>query len=586
MNWRQRHAVGVDTVRGKFFVKRFIAPGLVFLVTLLAAGCGGGGGGGGGGGSGGDSGPTAGNPGGGTPPPAPEPPPPVPNAIAATFKEGDYLDFYARTESTSVVQGSGGSRTEDAARFRLTLGAPQRVGQTDLFPLTISGRTHVGGLELAPRWKFIGATDGKLQGSLDGQTLQTIYAPDGAATGFFAERETAIAAAVDVTDFSGDYASGPVIRVGNAASSGGCQTIAGERVCSDDSESVSSYEFFKEGVGPFGFRLSRSSSSNGGGFFTSFSSRYVVELVETSLAVDQMAFDKAPVEGASMDLARENPLATVHGGKIYIFGRPGGAGVDVTGESWIAVYDPAANSWGSSGATPHDLGTYVVTTIGDRSYFVGDGATRVYDHVTTAWSTPNTNNPMQTGGERAWKLGAWTPAGGQPSLLLVQTIYTSQSGTRFLIKTYSLATNSWTDVGEFTLTGRVLMDTLSVIGDIVTITSGRARSPIRIDLAALEYTDTDMEASPNDRTSSAASVELNGKVYCFGGRGVNSSGAAVSYRRESEYYDTVTDTWTVIPKLLVGREAATAVALDGKLYVIGGRTSNGEKSVRVDVYTP
>jgi hypothetical protein len=202
--------------------------------------------------------------------------------VNATFKEGDYLDFYARTESSSVVQGQSGSHTEDATRFRLTLGTPQRVAQTDLFPLSISGRTNVGGFELAPRWKFIGSLGGKLLGSIDGQTVETIYSPDGTAAGFFATRETAIAAAIEETDFRGDYAEGRVVRMGNAQNSGGCQTIAGVRVCSDDSESISSYEFFKNGIGPFGFRLSRSSTSSGGGFYTSFSSRYAVELVQTS----------------------------------------------------------------------------------------------------------------------------------------------------------------------------------------------------------------------------------------------------------------------------------------------------------------
>lgn len=562
-------------------MKRFTTPGLVFFVTLLMAGCGGSG----------ASSPVSDTPPAQTPPSQPpaEPPPAVANAVNVAFKEGDFLDFYARTESTSVVQGESGSHTEDATRFRLTLGRPQRVAETDLFPLSISGRTIVDGLELAPRWKFIGSAGGKLLGSLDGQTVETIYSPDGAATGFFATRDIAIAAAIDETDFRGDYVRGHVVRMGNAKNSGGCQVIAGVRVCSDDSESVSSYEYFKNGLGPFGFSLSRSSSSNGGGFYTSFSSQYTVELVQTSLTADQITFNSAPVEAAAMSLARENPLATVHAGKIYVFGRPGGAFTDLTGESAVEAYDPVANAWAHIGNTPYNLEGYVVTTIADKSYFVGNGATRVYDHATTTWSTPNTSNPVASSGSNggmAWKLGARAHWSGQPSLLLVETIWDAQSETRFLIKSYSPATNSWTTVGEFSLSGRRLMDTMSVIDDSVFITDGRSRSPLRIDLAALQYTATDMEPSPNNRTSSAASIDLSGKVYCFGGRGVNSSGNAVSYRRESEYYDTAADAWTVAPKLLVGRESATAVALDGKLYVLGGRTRNGQKSARVEMYAP
>ena len=127
---------------------------------------------------------------------------------------------------------------------------------------------------------------------------------------------------------------------------------------------------------------------------------------------------------------------------------------------------------------------------------------------------------------------------------------------------------------------------MSIIGDSIFITAGRTRAPIRVDIAALQYSDTGLKMSPHDRTVTAASVELSGKVYCFGGEGVNRTGNHVGFRRDSEYYDTATDTWTVIPKLLLAREFSAAVALNGKLYVLGGRVRGHLETDRVEVYTP
>lgn len=569
---------------------RWLVVGLVCLCVSFASGCGGGGGG-----NASSGGTAEGSPTPQAPPPTPETPPStptppaVPNAIEAAFKEGDYLDFYVRTESTSIVQGSGSSSTEDAGSFRLTLGSPQQVGGIDLLPIEVAGRTRYDHVEFAPRWKYLGSSGGKLLGSIDGQTVLTIYSPDGAAAeGFFVARDPAVPADVDAREFTGDYVKASAVGVGNAQNSGGCQTIAGIRICSDDSESASTYEYFKNGIGPVGFRLSRSSSSDGGGFYTSFSSRYSVELIRTSLTADAITFDPAPTQAAPMSIARAGALATVHGGKIYVFGRtPTTTGA--TDASAIEVYDPAVDAWTTIGYTPVNLGNYVVATVDDKSYFVGAGPLRVYDHLTSAWSTPNTSNPIVSGSPLSldWKLDVWTTTGatltGERRLALIQTLW-DQTKTSYTVKTYSPTTNAWIDIGTFALSGNVTMDTMNVLGHDAIVTLGQ-RNPIRIDLAAKQYEQGELNAATTGRTTSAASAALDGKIHCFGGSGRNSSGNTVSYRRESDIFDVSANTWTATAKLFVGREDAAAVTLNGRIYVLGGRVRGSAATADVEVYS-
>ncbi|KAK9751161.1 hypothetical protein RND81_02G246600 [Saponaria officinalis] len=79
-----------------------------------------------------------------------------------------------------------------------------------------------------------------------------------------------------------------------------------------------------------------------------------------------------------------------------------------------------------------------------------------------------------------------------------------------------------------------------------------------------------------------ASAEVNGKIYVVGGYGVE--GESLS---SAEVYDPDTDKWTIIESIRRPRWGCFACGFQGKLYVMGGRSSfTIGNSKFVDVYDP
>lgn len=80
----------------------------------------------------------------------------------------------------------------------------------------------------------------------------------------------------------------------------------------------------------------------------------------------------------------------------------------------------------------------------------------------------------------------------------------------------------------------------------------------------------------------AAAVALGGKVYVIGGEDARGQVLASMDR-----YDPQTDTWeTGLPAPGEGRVHAAAVVLDGKIYLLGGREEDGEPTDEVEVFDP
>nr|XP_043612819.1 F-box/kelch-repeat protein At1g67480 [Erigeron canadensis] len=79
-----------------------------------------------------------------------------------------------------------------------------------------------------------------------------------------------------------------------------------------------------------------------------------------------------------------------------------------------------------------------------------------------------------------------------------------------------------------------------------------------------------------------ACAEVNGVVYAVGGYGVNGESLSCA-----EAYDPESDKWTVIESLRRPRWGCFACGFEGKLYVMGGRSSFTIGNSRfVDVYDP
>jgi N-acetylneuraminic acid mutarotase len=68
-----------------------------------------------------------------------------------------------------------------------------------------------------------------------------------------------------------------------------------------------------------------------------------------------------------------------------------------------------------------------------------------------------------------------------------------------------------------------------------------------------------------------AEASVDGKIYLFGGLASSESESSITLNN-TQIYDPATDTWTAGAAMPTGRYLATAAAVGGKIYVMGGRT--------------
>ncbi|KAL6505424.1 hypothetical protein OROHE_022803 [Orobanche hederae] len=89
-------------------------------------------------------------------------------------------------------------------------------------------------------------------------------------------------------------------------------------------------------------------------------------------------------------------------------------------------------------------------------------------------------------------------------------------------------------------------------------------------------------ASMNVPRYDFACAEVNGVIYVVGGRGTDGESLSCT-----EVYDPETDEWTLIQSLKRPRWGCFACGVEGKVYVMGGRSSFTIGNSRfIDVYTP
>jgi N-acetylneuraminic acid mutarotase len=77
-----------------------------------------------------------------------------------------------------------------------------------------------------------------------------------------------------------------------------------------------------------------------------------------------------------------------------------------------------------------------------------------------------------------------------------------------------------------------------------------------------------------------AAVALNGKIYALGGRWLNDLNSV-------EIYDPSIDQWTFGPAMEDARAGLGATVMDGKIFVAGGELINTSKTLKsVEVFDP
>ena len=83
----------------------------------------------------------------------------------------------------------------------------------------------------------------------------------------------------------------------------------------------------------------------------------------------------------------------------------------------------------------------------------------------------------------------------------------------------------------------------------------------------------------------AACAPIGGKIYVFGGMRFVGTSYNFTGLRTGEVYDTTKGTWTPVANMPTGRWGHSAAAVNGKIYIFGGR-SVSEYYSSVEVYDP
>ncbi len=78
----------------------------------------------------------------------------------------------------------------------------------------------------------------------------------------------------------------------------------------------------------------------------------------------------------------------------------------------------------------------------------------------------------------------------------------------------------------------------------------------------------------------ATAVAVNGKIYVMGGRTIDSMGSGGPVK-VNEIYDPSTDTWSTGASMPAAIRGHAACAYNGKIYVFGGNTGSYQKTVRI-----
>jgi len=174
-----------------------------------------------------------------------------------------------------------------------------------------------------------------------------------------------------------------------------------------------------------------------------------------------------------------------------------------------------------------------------------------------------------------------TGRGATASVIVNDHIYISNgyqekaSDAKYIEK-YSITDNRWSILNSTLLPKRFANS--ETYNNKIYIFNGWGNSHLEIvDLA----TNTIAKGAVNrSYTGNAGSAIHNGKIYVFGGSGLNGAATTV-FSNRFQYYDIASDTWYPLPNMPTAREAKGKIVND-KLYVIGG--FNGTPSRLINVY--
>lgn len=160
--------------------------------------------------------------------------------------------------------------------------------------------------------------------------------------------------------------------------------------------------------------------------------------------------------------------------------------------------------------------------------------------------------------------------------IYVSNGYQDKGGNANYIEKYNITDNKWSVLNSTLLTKKFANSETS--DNKIYIFNGWGNSHLEIvDLATNTIT---KGAVNHSYTGNAGSALYNGKIYVFGGSGLNGA-STTKFSNRFQYYDIASNTWHPLPDMPTAREAKGKIVND-KLYVIGG--FNGTSSRLINVY--
>jgi hypothetical protein len=225
---------------------------------------------------------------------------------------------------------------------------------------------------------------------------------------------------------------------------------------------------------------------------------------------------------------------------------------------------PAVPAWMTATACPRVIARYAFAQVGDDLYVIS-GATPAgpvtavnrYNATTNAW-TPRTPIPI----------GSEAPAGTYSAFN--NKIYVADGFGGSILRSYDIATNSWTDVSarpgfvnSYGAAAASYQDNIFIVG------GGVNETPT---VSIYNITNNSWTTGPN----APASYQLGGYMqvghylYLVGSYGTAIINSAVSMR-----LDLATNTWTTGPTWTPQRADFALAASGSKLFAIGGDVNGG-----------
>lgn len=299
----------------------------------------------------------------------------------------------------------------------------------------------------------------------------------------------------------------------------------------------------------------------------------------------------APVDEYSSDLsltagswATVAPMSTARSGlvlaganaRLYAIGGASGNGSSGSlNLGMLEVYDPATNTWTRKLRMPETRYVPSGARYINGVIYVAGGRSATQLRTNTLFAYHIASNTWS----RKAPMPVESSCGGSAVYGGMLYVFDGERG----MHRYNPATNSWVTLASAPVAHRC--PAMGQIGTNVYVATGHDESgrpgPL-LHVYSITSNTWSAKASMPEFRAWGAGFALNGKLYVVGGRAPPTTRAT----NRMLVYDAATDSWSEGPAMANERHFLAVQGVGGKLYAVGGRTSENVPHASVERYTP